>query len=124
MSEKKKGNIKNLIPYKPGQSGNPSGKPKSLLTKDAVSKIISEFAFMTPDEIKGVAANPKSTMIEIMIASIIMQTINNGDPSRLNFLFERSPVGRLSKDEPTPAGAGSGYQQIMAELKKFQSDDA
>lgn len=30
ISENRRGNIANLIPYKPGQSGNPGGRPKGL----------------------------------------------------------------------------------------------
>jgi len=122
MTEKKKGNIQNLIPYVKGQSGNRSGRPKGLLTKDKVSKIISQFSMMTPLEIRKVAEDQDSTMIEIMIASIIMQICKSGDPSRLNFLFERSPVGAL-KGAP-PVEGGNAYQQIMADLKKMQTDEA
>jgi hypothetical protein len=125
MSEKKKGNINNLVPhqYQKGESGNRSGRPKELLTKDRVSKIISEFSSMNPEEIRAVAENPESTMIELMIASIVMQVVKSGDVGRLNFLFERSPVGRFKDSDPS-GRTSSTYQQIMNELKKFQSDEA
>ena len=89
-------NIKNYG-FKPGQSGNPSGKPKQLLTKDKVSSILGKFATMTQEQLQAVVTDKKSTMIEIMIASVMVKAAKDGDYARLDFLLTRS-VGKV-KDE-------------------------
>lgn len=89
-------NIKNYG-FKPGKSGNPSGKPKQLLTKDKVSSILGKFATMTRDQLQAVVSDSKSTMIEIMIASVMVRAAKDGDYARLDFLLSRS-VGKVKEE--------------------------
>lgn len=89
---------KHLKPFKPGQSGNPSGKPKNLLTKDKVKAIVGKFANMTREELQSVVADPKSTMIEITVASIMVKAAKDGDYTRLDFILNRS-IGRVLDDD-------------------------
>lgn len=105
--------------WKKGQSGNVSGKPKQLLTKDKVKSIMGKFASMTKAELEAIEKNPKSTMMEIMVASIITQAIRTGDYSRLNFILDRS-IGRVIDDNPTGEDAEtiSISPQNIAELCK------
>ena len=88
---------KHLKPFKPGQSGNPSGKPKQLLTKDKVSSILGKFATMTREQLQAVVTDSKSTMIEIMIASVMVKAAKDGDYARLDFLLTRS-VGKVKEE--------------------------
>jgi hypothetical protein len=88
---------KHLKHFPKGVSGNPNGKPKQLLTKDKVSAILGRFATMTRDQLQDVATDPKSSMIEIMIASIMVKAAKEGDYARLDFLLTRS-IGKV-KDE-------------------------
>lgn len=88
---------KNLKPWQPGQSGNLAGKPKQLLTKDKVSSILGKFSNMTRDELQDVVKDPKSTMLEIMIASVIVKAAESGDYSRLDFLLSRS-IGKVKEE--------------------------
>jgi hypothetical protein len=88
---------KHLKHFPKGVSGNPNGKPKQLLTKDKVSSILGKFATMTRDQLQDVATDPKSSMIEIMIASIMVKAAKEGDYARLDFLLTRS-IGKV-KDE-------------------------
>lgn len=84
--------------FKKGQSGNPGGKPKQLLTKDTVYKHLSKFAHMSRVELQEkVINNPSATMLEIMIASVMVRAAKDGDYARLSFLLDRS-VGKV-KDE-------------------------
>ncbi len=88
---------KHLKHFPKGESGNTNGKPKQLLTKDKVSAILGRFATMTRDQLQDVATDPKSSMIEIMIASIMVKAVKEGDYARLDFLLTRS-IGKV-KDE-------------------------
>ncbi len=91
----KKNPIDNLKPYKPGQSGNPSGKPLQLLTKDKVSSVLGKFSNMSGTQLNEVLKDPKSTMLELMVAAVMAKAVKDGDPHRLDFLLQRS-IGKVS----------------------------
>jgi hypothetical protein len=83
--------------FKPGQSGNPGGKPKGILTNDKIQGVIGRFADMTRDELQAVIQNQKSSMLEITVASILAQAAKGGDYTRLEFLLSRT-IGKV-KDQ-------------------------
>lgn len=97
--------------FKPGVSGNPKGHPstkkgeRKVLTRPRVEEEISKLADMPKDELMEVASNPKTPMLTIMIASVMVHAAKEGDSQRLNFLLDRS-IGRvvekleLTKAEP------------------------
>ena len=89
---------KHLRPFKPGQSGNPGGKPKQLLTKEKVKGILGKFADMTRQQLQDIIQNPKSSMLEIMVASIMAKAAKDGDFSRMNFILDRS-IGRVTSED-------------------------
>lgn len=82
--------------FKPGESGNKSGRPKNLLTKDRVSAILSRFSGMTRSELEQVSKDPKATMIELTIGAIFAKAATTGDYSRLEFLLQRS-IGKVTE---------------------------
>jgi len=88
---------KYLKPFKPGQSGNPSGKPKQLLTKDKVSSIFQKFSCKNRIELQAVIDDQKSTMIEIMVASVMVKAAKEGDYARVQFLLDRA-VGKVPNE--------------------------
>lgn len=88
-----------LKPYhfKPGQSGNPAGKPKGLLTRDQVEKLLATLWGLGTDGLQKVIENPKSTVGEVMTARVMAKCIEDGDYSRLDFLLNRT-IGKV-KDQ-------------------------
>lgn len=89
---------KHLRPFKPGQSGNPGGRPKQLLTKEKVKGILGKFADMTRQQLQDIIKNPESSMLEIMVASIMAKAAKSGDFSRMNFILDRS-IGRVTSED-------------------------
>jgi uncharacterized protein YjbJ (UPF0337 family) len=83
--------------FKPGQSGNKSGKPKGLLTRDKVNGTISNLYAMSKEQLRQIIESPKSTMLQIHIASIIANGTKKGCTHALEGLLQRS-IGRI-KDE-------------------------
>lgn len=87
------GNPKNLKPLKPGQSGNPKGRPKNppqlreiqQLTKGEYSLMINKMLQCKPEDL----ANYNGTVLEKWVASVIYHGIKHGDPSRLASLIDR-----------------------------------
>jgi hypothetical protein len=90
-----------LTPYKPGQSGNPGGRPKlspewqaiRRLTKDELNRVVSKYAHMTIAQITEAIQNPKIQVIELCVARIFDQTLKTGDSTGLNMLLDRA-VGK------------------------------
>lgn len=80
--------------FKPGASGNPSGKPKGLLTADQVSALIGRLAVLTYDELKIVKDDPKEAMHRRIIAAEIVSALDKSDYSRLEALFMRG-IGKV-----------------------------
>lgn len=91
--------------FKPGQSGNPGGKPKlpqELKRTDKLSKIkfreyLNKFIHMTKTELVAELQKPGSTMLEQLVGGMIARTVKDQDPVRANFLLDRL-IGKV-KDE-------------------------
>ncbi len=88
-----------LRPYmwQKGKSGNPLGKAKDLLTIDQVKILTQRMCKMTKAELQAVIQDDKSTMIECMIAGIMVKTVALGDPMRLEFLLSRT-FGKVKEE--------------------------
>lgn len=88
-----------------GESGNPKGRPKippeikamRQLTNLEFSRLANKFLCMTKDEIQECIKDPRASVLELMIASIISKGLSQGDQIRLNALLERI-IGKV----PTP----------------------
>lgn len=84
----------NLKPWIKGQSGNPSGRPKALLTRTEAERTFQELSKKTSAELLALSESPKATQLELMIISAIQKTIETGDVYRLQYLMDRA-VGKL-----------------------------
>ncbi len=90
------GGRENLRPWQPGQSGNPSGKPKGILSAADVSALIGVLSVLTIDELKIRRDDPKGRMHERIIAGEIVAAFEKQDYSRLEMLFARG-VGKVKE---------------------------
>jgi len=95
--------LKNLKPFPKGTSGYPGGprrqipeelKPIKSLNGFEVNKLISKYARMLLTTLKEALDNPNTPVIELSIAKIFLQSIENGDYVRLNFLLDRC-IGKV-----------------------------
>lgn len=111
--------------FKPGQSGNPKGRPvlppevKAIqaLSPEYVKKIISKFSHMSKEEMrdflqKGPDDPNGPNMMEIMIGSIVAKAAQDGDYTRLNFLLDRS-IGRVKETIDVSLAPRINYQTTM-----------
>ena len=104
MAEKKDPR-KNLKPFKPGQSGNPSGRPKTpediakakRLNQHELDRIINKYLWMDREAMQARLKDPSTPMMEIMVGSIVAQAAQKGDQQRLEFILQRV-VGKV-KDQ-------------------------
>jgi hypothetical protein len=94
------GKPENLKPFKPGQSGNPSGRPKlpkelrdvKEFTTEEIRRIIAKYMRLPKDELAELMKSGagKLPMFEAMICSILANAYKTGDFSRLDFCLNRS----------------------------------
>lgn len=92
-------NPENTTPYiwKPGQSGNPSGRPRKYVSElkeqgyklSEVNDAIQALMSMTLDELKEVWNNPKATVLEKTVANAIRKSIEKGSLDSLETLLSR-----------------------------------
>lgn len=91
--------------FKKGHPGGP-GRPRlsedvkeaRALTRNDLDRYLTQFMAMGPTELEAIKKNPKSTMLELLIASIITHGISKGDQQRLGFLLERlSSIGKVKE---------------------------
>lgn len=92
--------------FKKGQSGNPNGSASKnisnarRLNKTLVTELLNKFINMPTNEllnfvthnVKGGGADP---CIETLLATILVKAIQEGDHTRLNFIFDRL-IGKVT----------------------------
>lgn len=88
--------------FKPGQSGNPSGRPKppkELLDAqpETIKLAIWRFWKMTKEELQAVIQDPATPAGELFIATTYAKGIAKGDPTRLEFLLNRL-IGKVKEE--------------------------
>lgn len=105
--------------FRPGVSGNPNGRPKMppeireawRLTQQEFVAAACKLLDMTPAEIEGLATNPNSRAIELLLGSIISRGVREGDPKFIAFLTDRL-LGRPAGAEDHP-GRGATLEELV-----------
>jgi hypothetical protein len=108
-------------------SGNPNGRPKAPkeilelqdTTKLEVIKAINEALILTPDELKRKLADPKATMAQHLVGSILSKAIKEGCFARAQFLVNYV-LGRPKTFE-MPEGEDEGTPNAQQVLKGVPS---
>lgn len=122
--------------FKPGQCGNPSGRPAlppelraiRELTKDEVRRLFSKALRTCVPELEKLKADMAAPAIDVWLASGILKGIDQGDFTRMAFLVERV-IGKIQVDgegENSPlaaileaiAASGLSMDTIVAHLGK------
>jgi len=129
--------IKNLNPWKPGQSGNPKGKPptpKDLrdarkLNAIEVSRILNKFSNLTTDELREKMMSLDTPALELMIGKVMLECMKSGDDKRLNFILDRM-VGKVTEKmevklpKPTVVKLiGEDAVMVLGHAEKRENDE-
>lgn len=77
----------NLIPFKPGQSGNPNGRPKRIYTilkesgytRDDIREAFTEIGWQNLDDLKEIIEDPNKPVILKVIAKAFIRGAEKGD---------------------------------------------
>lgn len=103
------GTPENLKSYKPGETGNPNGRPRKFVSKmdiDGYKKAeidttIRNILAMTETEIKNVWKDPRATILEKAFAQTMIKAKSYGDVWKTEQLLTRtfgSPIQRIEED--------------------------
>lgn len=90
--------------WKKGESGNPNGRPKlpkellktRQLTPERIQREIAKVLYKKAEEVREMVTNPDTPVLQLMIASIAMKAVTDGDHAKMNFLMERT-VGKVKE---------------------------
>jgi len=74
----------------------PELKGVPRLKKEEVEAVLARFAHMSRAEIRAKMEDPKTTMLEMMVGSVVLKAYKHGDQNRLNFLLDRT-IGRVKE---------------------------
>lgn len=91
--------------FKPGQTGNPKGRPRlpidvlnvEKLTQDELKRRISKHMRMQHDALDAVLASPDSIALDLVIAATLCTAIKTGDIAKAEYLFNRC-LGKVKEN--------------------------
>jgi hypothetical protein len=88
--------LANLIPrWKPGESGNPSGKPKSVLEIQRLARELSPRAIA---RLESIMDNPKAPFRDQIMASVALLDRGNGRPPLLQMTADHQAAESETRD--------------------------
>lgn len=115
--------------WQPGQAPNPKGS--SALSRElgnirklnhvAVAAMITKFAEMSLNDLIAFAQNKDNKSLDIGIASIYINMIKAGDPSRMTLLLDRS-AGKV-KEQIEHQIVGSVQSQILDTIIQIEKSN-
>lgn len=105
--------------FKPGQSGNPSGRPKDppevklikRLTRQEMAEVGSLIVQGKISDLQMVATGPQSTVLKAMIAKVAINIMAKGDMHSLDLLLNRL-IGKV-KDEVVVDNLNTQVQRVV-----------
>lgn len=76
--------------WQKGKSGNPSGKPKNVFTSEELRKKIGKTLALSKAQLAEILQDNKSSVLDLVLASVAAKCIKDGDIAKMEFLFNRS----------------------------------
>jgi hypothetical protein len=107
----KAASLRNLRPWKPGQSGNPNGRPRApRFTERDQHAILTALAGALGEGTQGTAikamqavlTNPRTVLKALELCARLNGELDS--PHRVSLLKRPGPQGRVARCRPTPNG--------------------
>jgi hypothetical protein len=129
--------------WKPGQSGNPKGRPKyilpdyvkdaALLNRPVVERFFAAYMAMSLYELETKLKDKNLTVLEMMVGRLCLEAMKSGDQSRFDFVLNRTIGKVMDRVEHTvvkpmlierPSGEQILLTNNMALAPTAEDDDA
>lgn len=115
--------------FKPGQSGNPNGRPpmpKELREAKKMNKIkfmelLVKYLGATLEDLQKAKKDKKTPSLDRIVISVIINAINKGDEKRLEFLMSRI-IGKVKSDIDLTT-MGQSMNQSGVDLSKLTDEE-
>lgn len=112
--------------FKPGQSGNPEGRPRipmdlkeaKSVNKIEFDRVLNKYMYLKAPEINAALKSDDLPMMELVVAKIVAKAFNEGDQRRLEFILDRL-IGKVSNDPLPPAPPSPFEQSQKVSFSKF-----
>ncbi|MDR1952374.1 MAG: DUF5681 domain-containing protein [Elusimicrobiota bacterium] len=118
--------------WKPGQSGNPNGRPKiskeyrqfKNMTAEKYKEIIENYFFVNKPALEKYLTDnvAQLSILELWLANAIVKGINDGDARTLETLMARV-VGRPKQDITVDGGLSILQAPDIKKIKKWREED-
>lgn len=125
----------NLIPWKPGQSGNPKGRPKlsdeekklRKLSKEQFKEIGDMIVNGKVEELFGIMEDPDATVLQKLVARGLQEAYEKGNWAVVNLLLDRL-IGKVKEEvdvnlpRPTVVKFKDGLEIVMGATKDEEKE--
>jgi hypothetical protein len=110
-----------LRPYqfRPGQSGNPSGRPKQPLPAAKLEVVTQELLTKTVDELKQIVDDPKTPSYKVLTAKAILRSTITGDYSHAKEVIDRA-VGKVVERIEQDVSTTDLSLQLLSDVQLLQ----
>jgi|GEM_PF-1879106 len=108
-------NPENLRPWKPGESGNPNGRPPEThpnikrFTKKAVQETFAELMVTSQDDLAKIRDDAQESGVRAAVASVILRARAKGEMASLDALIDRV-IGKVPQKTELTGGEGEPLQ--------------
>ena len=130
------GNNLEKYKWKPGQSGNPNGRPRKIYTilketgygADDIKTAFKDLAFYTMPELKALYDDEKNPAIVRIVANQLFKALSGGDWNKIKEIIEHT-IGKPSQpmehsgEINTTMGFYDYYEKAQKEIEKEKENE-
>jgi len=111
--------------WKPGESGNPSGRPPlpehlkgvKKMNKHQFESILNKYIHLSLNELIELLKGGDLPAIEAMVVKVLTEAVRKGDEKRLNFVLDRL-IGKVQENFKVEGDPYANLMKIISDRKE------
>ena len=114
--------------FKPGQSGNPNGRPEDappevrLYARKEVQEVFTRIMKLKGEEVLKISSDAQSTILEAAVASVLLRARAKGDHRGLDVLLDRV-IGKVPQKNELTGGDGEPLAPAVIQFAPYPGPD-